>query len=84
MFKQRIEEIRHNQYQLKTEIELPKNSDALQIRINENNINWKILKYDSDVIQMKTKKENTKIQNKNIEGIIKNENKMVNKILFIL
>jgi len=67
-FKSEIEDI-HHQYQAELELALPTDLAELEGRTNENDTYWKMLKYDSKVVQLEIDKWKSKIQNKHIENM---------------
>ncbi|KAL5244763.1 hypothetical protein ACI65C_012173 [Semiaphis heraclei] len=67
-FKNEIEDI-HHQYQTEVELALPVDLAELEVRTNENDTYWKMLKYDSKVVQLEIDKWKSKIQNKHIENM---------------
>lgn len=64
-FKKEIDAI-HNQYQIVVKLALPENLEELKSKVNENNVNWKILKYYRGAVKMQTKKDRTKLEKTHI------------------
>lgn len=79
-FKKEIDDI-HGQYQVEVEAALPKDLTELEVRINENDDYWKILKYQNTVTQKKTHKTMTDIKNKHLKNMDLEKGR-VNKIYF--
>jgi len=66
-FKNEIEDI-HHQYQAELELALPVDLAELEVRTNENDTYWKMLKYDSKVVQLEIDKWTSDIKKKHIEN----------------
>lgn len=67
-FKNEIEDI-HHQYQAELELALPVDLAELEVRTNENDTYWKMLKYDSKVVQLEVDKWKSIIKKKHIENM---------------
>ncbi|CAI6348881.1 unnamed protein product [Macrosiphum euphorbiae] len=67
-FKNEIEDI-HHQYQAEIELALPVDLAELEVRTNENDTYWKMLKYDSKVVQLEIDKWKSDIKKKHIENM---------------
>lgn len=67
-FKKEIDDV-HGQYRVEVEAALPKDLAELEVRINENDDYWKILKYQNTAVQMKTHKTHTDIKNKHLKNM---------------
>jgi len=67
-FKNEIENI-HRQYQAELELALPIDLAELEVRTNENDTYWKMLKYDKKVVQLEIERWKSNIENKHIENM---------------
>lgn len=67
-FKKGIEDI-HHQYQAELKLALPVDLAELEVRTNENDTYWKMLKYDGKVVQLEIDKWKSNIKNKHIENM---------------
>lgn len=67
-FKKEIEDI-HHQYQAELELALPVDLAELEVRTNENDTFWRMLKYDNEVVQIEIEKWKSDIKNKHIENM---------------
>ncbi|XP_029342356.1 uncharacterized protein LOC100573147 [Acyrthosiphon pisum] len=67
-FRNEIEDI-HHQYQAELELAQPVDLAELEVRTNENDTYWKMLKYDSKVLQLEIDKWKSDIKNKHIENM---------------
>ncbi|KAF0767382.1 GRIP and coiled-coil domain-containing protein 2-like [Aphis craccivora] len=67
-FRNEIENI-HHQYQAELELALPMDLAELEVRTNENDTFWRMLKYDNQVVQLEIEKWKSIIENKHIENM---------------
>ncbi|CAH1725974.1 unnamed protein product [Aphis gossypii] len=67
-FRNEIENI-HHQYQAELELALPIDLVELEVRTNENDTYWRMLKYDNQVVQLEIEKWKSIIENKHIENM---------------
>lgn len=67
-FRNEIENI-HHQYQAELELALPIDLAELEVRTNENDTYWRMLKYDNQVVQLEIEKWKSIIDNKHIENM---------------
>lgn len=68
MFRNEIENI-HLQYQAELELALPIDLAELEVRTNENDTYWRMLKYDNQVVQLEIEKWKSIIESKHIENM---------------